>query len=420
MSQAHKRLHTLLTDRAIAGLDAREREEFDHLRAGAVDPSYELASAAIELALLPHVTPMPASVEAAIGEQAARYFGFLQVRPNESTAGARGPTAGARGRAPTREATPEPDILLGEDGLLPGDGDPVPRARLWELSPRVSDESLESGVLESSLADGRIERGLAPGESGRGEIPRERSRRRSERTTAAPPAEAVPEAAPRARSEPRPKARPKSKPEPAARRDDDVEHVERERDTTDASLSLSDALETSKVVPMPVSESKLARVATYVSAGAAVLMLALAFWLYQQRGETPDPETLEQQVEAADDKLEWSFVKLADPAVGEATQGTVLWSSELQSGVLILDGLPVNDPSESQYQLWIDDAQREGPPVDGGVFDITSEGQTRVAIDAKLVIGQPTAFKLTVERPGGVVVSSQDRLLMVAAGSGGA
>ena len=79
-------------------------------------------------------------------------------------------------------------------------------------------------------------------------------------------------------------------------------------------------------------------------------------------------------------------------------------------------GLAANDPADSQYQLWIFDAERdERHPVDGGVFDIPRDGgETIVPIRAKLPVGQPALFAVTVERPGGVVVSDRQRIAVVA------
>lgn len=77
-------------------------------------------------------------------------------------------------------------------------------------------------------------------------------------------------------------------------------------------------------------------------------------------------------------------------------------------------GLPINDASKEQYQLWIIDPSRDDKPVDGGVFDITSDGESIVAIQAKLRVDKPTVFAITVEKPGGVVVSDQKRLPLLA------
>jgi hypothetical protein len=54
-------------------------------------------------------------------------------------------------------------------------------------------------------------------------------------------------------------------------------------------------------------------------------------------------------------------------------------------------------------------------PVDGGVFEIPADGgEVVIPIEAKLPVGQPTLFAVTVEPPGGVVVSSRERIVLVA------
>lgn len=101
--------------------------------------------------------------------------------------------------------------------------------------------------------------------------------------------------------------------------------------------------------------------------------------------------------------------------------GDVVWSPGRQQGFMRFRGLAANDPSKAQYQLWIFDAERnEAHPVDGGVFDVPSkadgeDGEVVVKIDPRLPISKATAFAITVERPGGVVVSSRERLPLLAA-----
>ena len=74
-----------------------------------------------------------------------------------------------------------------------------------------------------------------------------------------------------------------------------------------------------------------------------------------------------------------------------------------------LTNLPVNDPKSKQYQLWIVDPARDEKPVDGGVFDITaSEGEVIIPIRNPLAVTNPQAFVITLEQPGGVVVSKQE------------
>lgn len=101
---------------------------------------------------------------------------------------------------------------------------------------------------------------------------------------------------------------------------------------------------------------------------------------------------------------------------GKDASGEVLWSNARQKGVMSFRGLPSNDPTKAQYQLWIfDTAQDEKYPVDGGVFDIPAGAkEVLIPIDAKLPVVDPTLFAITIEKPGGVVVSSRERLPLLA------
>jgi len=118
---------------------------------------------------------------------------------------------------------------------------------------------------------------------------------------------------------------------------------------------------------------------------------------------------------AADDVIRREWSATGDPAAPDAG-GDVVWSSDAQAGFMRFRGLAPNDPTENQYQLWIFDATRdERHPVDGGVFDVDpATGEVVVPIRAKLPVREPTLFAVTVERPGGVVVSSRERIALVA------
>ena len=104
--------------------------------------------------------------------------------------------------------------------------------------------------------------------------------------------------------------------------------------------------------------------------------------------------------------------------------GEVVWDEATDTGFMVFTGLAGNDPTELQYQLWIFDAERRigdlpqfaidgfpailtQRPVDGGVFD-SGDGEVIIPIDAKLPVGQAALFAITVEPPGGVVVSDRD------------
>jgi anti-sigma-K factor RskA len=119
-------------------------------------------------------------------------------------------------------------------------------------------------------------------------------------------------------------------------------------------------------------------------------------------------------LERAPDAIEVAWTKTQDPASAQA-EGDVVWSPSRQEGFMRFRGLAPNDPKQSQYQLWIFDAERdERYPVDGGVFDVRPDGETIVPIRAKLPVAHPKLFAISVERPGGVVVSGRERLPLVA------
>ncbi|MCR9201536.1 MAG: anti-sigma factor [Planctomycetaceae bacterium] len=133
--------------------------------------------------------------------------------------------------------------------------------------------------------------------------------------------------------------------------------------------------------------------------------------------ERPAP-TLRQQREqllASDDAFTLQWLPSSDPAALVAS-GDVVWSNERQEGYLTFRKLAANDPTMQQYQLWIIDGQRDpAQPVDGGVFDVeATDDEVIVRIDAKLQVFDPQAFAVTIEKPGGVVVSDRSRLPLLA------
>jgi hypothetical protein len=155
-------------------------------------------------------------------------------------------------------------------------------------------------------------------------------------------------------------------------------------------------------------------------AAAACLLLALAGW-WPRLAAPPGPAapTVAEQPPPspaeAPDALELPWQATEDPAAGGAS-GSVVWSPTRQAGLMRIRGLVANDPTVSQYQLWIFDKNRDDRyPVDGGVFDIPA-GATEaiVPIDAKVAVGEPVLFAVTVEQPGGVVVSDRARIVLLA------
>lgn len=127
------------------------------------------------------------------------------------------------------------------------------------------------------------------------------------------------------------------------------------------------------------------------------------------------PAELRAQVLAAPDALRVGWTATKDPAATGAS-GDVVWSSREQRGYMRFHGLASNDASKAQYQLWIfDPSQDAKTPIDGGVFDVDpSSGDVLVPVTPKLRVTHPTLFAVTVEKPGGVVVSKRERIVVLA------
>lgn len=171
----------------------------------------------------------------------------------------------------------------------------------------------------------------------------------------------------------------------------------------------------------------------WFAAAAAVLLAAVAWWPRLEFSQQRDIDLLTQaslDVGTLTDLRE-RFIAATSPltrpwantedAASQGVTGDIVWDNESQTGYMRFAGLPVNDPEQSQYQLWIFDAARgEQYPVDGGVFNVPA-GVTEVVVPilAKLPVSSPALFAVTIERPGGVVVSSRERIVVVAPVSAG-
>ena len=110
----------------------------------------------------------------------------------------------------------------------------------------------------------------------------------------------------------------------------------------------------------------------------------------------------------------WPWSAAAGSAPG--VSGDIVWDNRQQVGFLTFAGLEANEPLRHQYQLWIVDAARdERYPVDGGVFDVpAADGPIVIPVRATVPVREPLAFVVTVEDPGGAVVSRRERVVAVA------
>ncbi len=153
-------------------------------------------------------------------------------------------------------------------------------------------------------------------------------------------------------------------------------------------------------------------------AAAACLVLAVAGWLRSPSHVAPTLAEQRAALIARPDSVKINFGATKEPAAA-GMSGDVVWDPATQRGFLRFVGLAPNDPKLHQYQLWIFDAERDQRyPVDGGVFDVPANAsEVLVPIRAVLPVRVAKAFAVTVEKPGGVVVS--DREHVVALGQAG-
>lgn len=174
-------------------------------------------------------------------------------------------------------------------------------------------------------------------------------------------------------------------------------------------------------IPFPKAEDRTRTprspwsIAGYLGWAVAAALALVAIPGLLNRSSTPTaptpiaagkPATITELV-AQQDTIRATFKP--DPSLTDlaGSTGEVVWNDRLQTGFMRLTSLPVNDPSEMQYQLWIVDPRRDKNPVDGGVFNIaTTTGEVIVPIVAKLAVNDPRVFAITREQPGGVVVSA--------------
>ncbi len=158
----------------------------------------------------------------------------------------------------------------------------------------------------------------------------------------------------------------------------------------------------------------------WVAAAAAVVIAAAGWWPAVEPGQPSPAELTEARdtlIEKAPDAVKVSWTNTEHPRAQQLEGGYVVWSDARQKGYMTFKGMPDNDPSQHQYQLWVFDATRpDEHPVDGGVFNArrNEAGDVVIPIENKLPVRQAKMFAVTLEPPGGVVVSDRDPILWLA------
>jgi len=167
---------------------------------------------------------------------------------------------------------------------------------------------------------------------------------------------------------------------------------------------------------VPIASARKRSVVPWIISGMAVAAAAIVLLVVRPSGEPArlDPTADRSELLATGaSKISWIATKEAP-----GTSGDVVWSESAQRGYMRFVGLAPNDPKKTQYQLWIFDKTRDKAfPVDGGVFDVSSTGEIIVPITAKLHVDDATLFAVTVEKPGGVVVSKREHIVVTTARS---
>jgi hypothetical protein len=166
--------------------------------------------------------------------------------------------------------------------------------------------------------------------------------------------------------------------------------------------------------------SRISSALPWLVAAAGVLLAIVGWW---PRLDEVAPATMAGDFDqwraqrARERMLATSGVEhLAWRGATETGAGDVVWDPRRQQGYLRLRGFVANDPSRARYQLWIFDAARDDRyPVDGGVFDVPADrDEVVIPMHPTLPVSRAVAFAITVEQPGGAVVSAREKLVAFA------
>ena len=176
-------------------------------------------------------------------------------------------------------------------------------------------------------------------------------------------------------------------------------------------------------LPPPIRVSPLRWRGVGWLAAAACLLLAAGAWIVLSPAPPLPPDRARTALlnEAPDVvRLSWQDWALGgeEPEISGVT-GDVVWSESEQRGYLRLVGLPRNDPSVEQYQLWIVDSRGladetgQSARISGAIFN-SEANEIIIPIDPAIPVHDAGLFAVTIEKPGGVWVSTMARRVVVA------
>ncbi|MBC2640122.1 MULTISPECIES: anti-sigma factor [unclassified Rhodococcus (in: high G+C Gram-positive bacteria)] len=156
-----------------------------------------------------------------------------------------------------------------------------------------------------------------------------------------------------------------------------------------------DALPETTAAPAPVSldaarARKRKRLLTALGAAAAVVVLAVGGITVAQQLQSEEGQPVPAQILAADD------VRTAVAPIAGGGSATVVFSKEVDAGVLVMNDVPPPAPG-SAYQIWLLGPTHE--PVSAGVMEADDVAPSTTAVVND--IDQSTALGFSVEPPGG-------------------
>jgi anti-sigma-K factor RskA len=100
-------------------------------------------------------------------------------------------------------------------------------------------------------------------------------------------------------------------------------------------------------------------------------------------------------------------IALQGAAAAPQAQGILVISVDGQHGTLVVDGMPLLDPTR-QYQLWlIHDGQRSS----GGVFSVSRDGYGSLWVDSPAPLASYQRVGITIEPAGGSPGPTGDKVL---------
>lgn len=154
---------------------------------------------------------------------------------------------------------------------------------------------------------------------------------------------------------------------------------------------------------------------------AAAAAVAVAAFVRPQTEEDPftakaiEADLRQLRTRPGNQVIEVAWTRGEDPTAAHAS-GEVWWCPRKQLGVMKFRGLAPNNPQESQYQLWIFDAERDPRyPINGGLFNMPAgRDEVWAPIRLPMPVKKASLFAVSVEKPGGVVVSDRSRLALMA------